>query len=108
MPEPYDPADPLRAALRDVAVRGSRRVAPAPAATIRRRGDRLRRRRWAALAVAAGLTLGGTAALVADLLPGDSSNPPAVSPSPIRPVPGPIPTVDSPDSTQTIEPRSTG
>ncbi|MFJ6214487.1 hypothetical protein ACIQGZ_14300 [Streptomyces sp. NPDC092296] len=94
MPEPYDP---LRAALRDAAAAGERRVVPLPAAVIRARGNRVRQRRVAAVAAAGCLLLGGTGAAVAGLLPDRTggtapATAPATAPSPPtspRTAPGP-------------------
>ncbi|MFI1581436.1 hypothetical protein [Embleya sp. NPDC020630] len=112
MPEPHESSnppvpplpqpDPLRAALLEVAVDGSRQAAPAPFATIRRRGDRLRRRRMALLGAAACLVLGGTATLATVLIQDDPTpSPPAVSPVPV-PSESPVPTPMGTDATPTL------
>ncbi|MFF8784329.1 hypothetical protein [Streptomyces sp. NPDC015125] len=97
MPEPDDL---LRSLFQEAASTGQSRARCAPVALVTRRGERLRRRRIATLAVGACLVFAGTGAAAAVLLPGHpSTGVPAVTPSPSRPSPTPKPVPTSPRST---------
>ncbi|MCZ4123522.1 hypothetical protein [Streptomyces sp. H39-S7] len=105
MPERHDPRDPLSShhpdapedalasALKNAAAAGQTAAAPAPVATIMARGDRVRRRRTVAYAVAACLAVGGTGLVAAAVLPlGGGAVVPATTPSgsdPDRETPSP-------------------
>ncbi|MEU9083816.1 hypothetical protein [Streptomyces sp. NPDC048357] len=106
MPESHDP---LRSLFLEAACEGESRSALPPVAVIELRGERVRRRRIAGLAVAACLVLAGTGAGLAAFLP-DSPGPvlPASTPSPLAPSSGPTPTPSTSSSpTPTTLPSST-
>ncbi|MGW7573828.1 hypothetical protein [Streptomyces sp. NPDC054765] len=97
MPEPHDP---LRSLFEEAASTGQSRACPAPVSLVTRSGERVRRRRIAALVVGACLVFAGTGAAAAALLPGDSDTTvPAVTPSPSKPSPTPTSAPTSPRST---------
>ncbi|WP_445270789.1 hypothetical protein [Streptomyces sp. DSM 41634] len=104
-----DSHDPLRSLFREAASAAETRTALPPVAVIERRGERVRRRRIAGLAVACCLVLAGSGAALASFLP-DSPGPalPASTPSPLAPSSGPTPSPSTPpSSTPTSLPSST-
>lgn len=97
-----DTNDPLRSLFQEAASAGQPGTALPPVSEIARRGERVRRRRIAGLAVAACLVLAGSGAALASLLPENrGGNLPATTPSP--PAPSSLPT---PGSTSTRLPQS--
>ncbi|WP_030712175.1 hypothetical protein [Streptomyces sp. NRRL F-2580] len=106
MPESHDP---LRSLFREAAGEGESRSALPPVAVIELRGERVRRRRIAGLAVATCLVLSGSGAALAAFLPGSPAPAlPASTPSPLAPSSGPTPTPStSPSPTPTTLPSST-
>ncbi|WP_374778027.1 hypothetical protein OG756_39635 [Streptomyces sp. NBC_01310] len=87
-----DSHDPLRSLFREAASAGSSASALAPVSVIEQRGERVRRRRIAGIAVACCLVLAGSGAALAAFLPaGPGPTLPATTPSP-----GPLTRSDSP------------
>ncbi|WP_327411742.1 hypothetical protein [Streptomyces sp. NBC_01233] len=108
-----DSHDPLRSLFREAASAAETRTSLPPVTVIEHRGERVRRRRIAGLAVACSLVLAGSGAALASFLPG-SPGPvlPASTPSPLAPSSGPTPTPTSepttlPSSTPHYPPSST-
>lgn len=104
MPEPHDL---LRSLFQEAASTGQSRARCAPVGLVARRGERLRRRRIAALAAGACLVFAGTGAAAAVLLPaGPRTGVPAVTPSPSRPsaTPKAVPTQPRSTSSATSTP----
>ncbi|MEU6311065.1 hypothetical protein [Streptomyces sp. NPDC047014] len=102
-----DTHDPLRSLFHEAASAGQSASALPPVSAIERRGERVRRRRIAGLAVACCLVLGGSGAAVAALLPAEPSRPtlPATTPSP-SPAP-PTTAPPTPRSTTTTSASAT-
>ncbi|MCL7496690.1 hypothetical protein M8I34_35570 [Streptomyces sp. MCA2] len=99
MPEPHDL---LRSLFQEAASTGQARARYAPVSLVTRRGERMRRRRIASLAVGACLVFAGTGAAAAALLPGtQGTSVPAVTPSPSKSTLTPTPVPTSPRSTST-------
>ncbi|MEJ8640377.1 hypothetical protein WKI68_00940 [Streptomyces sp. MS1.HAVA.3] len=99
-----DSHDPLRSLFREAASAGSSASALAPVSVIEQRGERVRRRRIAGIAVACCLVLAGSGAALATFLPaGPGPTLPATTPSP-----GPLTRSDSPPPAprNTTEPPS--
>lgn len=94
-----DSHDSLRSPFREAASAGSSATSLAPVSVIEQRGERVRRRRIAGIAVACCLVLAGSGAALATFRPAASGpNLPATTPSP-----GPVTRSASPPPT----PRST-
>ncbi len=86
-----DTNDLLRSLFQEAASAGQPGTALPPVSEIARRGERVRRRRIAGLAVVACLVLAGSGAALASLLPeNQGGNLPATTPSP--PAPSSLPT----------------
>ncbi|MCY0943122.1 hypothetical protein [Streptomyces antarcticus] len=87
-----DTNDPLRSLFQEAASAGQPGAALPPVSEIARRGERVRRRRFAGLAVAACLVLAGSGAALASLLPANrGGNLPATTPSAPSSLPTPGP-----------------
>ncbi|WP_404952832.1 hypothetical protein [Streptomyces sp. 147326] len=100
-----DSHDPLRSLFREAASAAETRTALPPVSVIEHRGERVRRRRIAGLAVACCLVLAGSGAALASFLPGGPGPVlPASTPSPLAPPSGPTP---APSSEPTTPPSST-
>lgn len=99
-----DTNDPLRSLFQEAASAGQPGTALPPVSEIARRGERVRRRRVAGLAVAACLVLAGSGAALASLLPENGGgNLPATTPS--APAPSLLPT-PGPTSARPPQPAS--
>ncbi|MFG2874739.1 hypothetical protein ACGFYU_06970 [Streptomyces sp. NPDC048337] len=105
MPDSHD-LDPLRSLFREAASAGQTGSGLPPVSVIARRGERVRRRRIAGIAVACFLVLAGSGTALASLLPADPAPAlPATTPSPAPP--SPVPTGPLGTSTEPGPPRST-
>ncbi|MER5873481.1 hypothetical protein [Streptomyces sp. NPDC002044] len=100
-----DTNDPLRSLFQEAASAGQPGAALPPVSEIARRGERVRRRRFVGLAVAACLVLAGSGAALASLLPANGGgNLPATTPS--APAPSSLPT-PGPTSARPPQPAQT-